>query len=285
MSAEIVSGTAIADKILKRIKGRARHLPIKPHLAVVLVGSDRASLTYIRKKQEAAERVGVGFTLYRFPESLAEEDLIAELRQIQAGNLSGIIVQLPLPAGLDKRLILNELKSDLDVDYLSWESLGKLVIGENQLVPPTPGAVLEILKQHKVNLTGKHVVVVGVGDLIGKPLCNLLMQLPVTLSVCNKQTKNLKAITLQADVLVTGVGKRNLIRGSMIKPGAVVIDAGVSFAGKKLYGDVNFAEASRVASLLTPTPGGVGPVTVAKLLENTVLAAENKARGGTVAKL
>jgi len=145
-----------------------------------------------------------------------------------------------------------------------------LVIGENPLVPPTPGAILEILDYHKINIKGKHVVLVGQGDLIGKPLSNLLIQMPVTLTVCGRETKNLAEFTKQADILITGVGKANLIRANMVKKGVVVVDAGVSFKGKKMFGDVDFEEVSRVAKLITPTPGGVGPLTVAKLLENTV---------------
>lgn len=267
----IVDGNAIASQILTRLGKQIQSLGLRPHLAVVLVGSDPASQTYIRKKQEAAESIGVKFSLYKFPETITTDELIAELHQIQSQSLSGIIVQLPLPATIDKRLALNELDPEIDVDYLSWESLGKLVIGENQLVPPTPGAILEVLNFHKVPLKGKHVVLVGQGELIGKPLANILIQMPVTLTVCGRETKNLSDFTKQADILITGVGKAGLISGSMVKPGVVVVDAGVSFKGKKMFGDVKFEEVSKIASLMTPTPGGVGPITVAKLLENVVL--------------
>ena len=156
------------------------------------------------------------------------------------------------------------------MDFLTWESLGKLVIGENVLIPPSPGAVLEILNYYHVDLKGKDIVLVGMGDLIGKPLTNLFLHMPVTLTTCNKDTKNLDEVTRSADILITGVGKANLIRGDMVKKGAVVIDAGVSFEGDRMLGDINFEEVAKVASLITPTPGGVGPITVAKLLENTV---------------
>ena len=272
----IVDGKKIANQILKRLKSQVSKMKVKPHLAVVLVGSDRPSETYVRNKQLAAEAVGVKFSLHKFPESVSAEKLIQSIRKIQKEQLSGIIVQLPLPKKFDKKRILNELDPNLDVDCLSWVSLGKLVIHDNSLVPPSPGAVLEILKQHQVNLTGKHIVLVGQGDLIGKPLTNILIHMPVTLTTCNKETRNLSEITKTADVLITGVGKYNLIRADMIKPGAVVIDAGVSFHQGKMYGDTNFEEVSKKASLITPTPGGVGPITVAKLLENTVLIAANK---------
>ena len=267
----IVDGKIIADKILARLKRTVSKMPAKPYLAVVLVGQDAASMTYVRKKQAAARGIGVRFALYEYPQSISTFSLVRNLKQIQSRPLSGIIVQLPLPPGIDKQAVLNALKPSLDVDYLSWESLGKLVIGENRLVPPTPGAILEILKQYKISLQGQHVVLVGAGNLIGKPLANILIQLPLTLTVCSKESKNLTQLTRQADILITGAGQAQLIRGSMVKKGAVVIDAGVSFKGKKIFGDVHFQEVSKVARLITPTPGGVGPITVAKLLENTVL--------------
>lgn len=266
----IANGSEISDQILENLKAKIKAGGLKPVLAVVLVGNDPASQTYVRKKQEAAESIGVGFLLYRFPAKISTEDLMAEIKRIQTQRLSGIIIQLPLPAHLDRRRVLNVLNPEIDVDYLSWESLGKLVIGENSLVPPTPGAILEILNYYKVPLKGKHVVLVGQGELIGKPLANILIQMPVTLTVCGKETKNLSFFTKQADILITGVGKANLIRGSMVKKGVVVVDAGVSFRGKKMFGDVAFEEVSKKASLITPTPYGVGPITVAKLLENTV---------------
>jgi methylenetetrahydrofolate dehydrogenase (NADP+)/methenyltetrahydrofolate cyclohydrolase len=270
----IVNGNQIASQILTKLKLRIKQRHLKPHLAVVMVGTNPASLTYVRKKLAAAVGIGMKCSLFKFPSKISTAKLIVELHRIQKQKLSGIIVQLPLPKAIDKRQVLNQLDPELDVDYLSWEALGKLVIGENPLVPPTPGAILEVLKYHKIPLAGKHIVLVGQGDLIGKPLANLLLQLPVTLTVCSKGTKNLSVFTKQADILITGVGQANLIRGSMVKKGVIVVDAGVSFQGKRIFGDVNFAEVSKVASIITPTPGGIGPITVAKLLENTVLNAK-----------
>lgn len=266
----IVDGKTIAEKLLKKLKGQIQNLGLRPHLAVVLVGNDKPSETYVRKKQEAAKETGIRFSLYKFPAGIQEGKLISEIKKIQRQSLSGLIVQLPLPKKLDKRKILNVLDPEIDVDFLTWESLGKLVIGENILVPPSPAAILEILKYYRISLPGKHIVLVGQGDLIGKPLTNLLMHLPVTLTTCNKDTKNLAEITRKADILICGVGKANLIRARMVKKGAVVIDAGVSFVGRKMHGDVDFQKVSKIASLITPTPGGVGPITVAKLLQNVV---------------
>jgi len=271
----IVNGSDIASRILSKLKSRLVKVKNKPALAVVLVGSDPASFTYVKKKQEAATAIGVKFNLFHFPASIGTQGLIRKLREIQKQSWNGIIVQLPLPRGINKAMVLNELGSSVDVDFLTWESLGKLVIGENVLVPPTPGAILEILSQHKIKLDGQHVVMVGAGNLIGKPLANILVHLPITLTICSKSSKNLGQLTRQADILITGVGQAGLIRGNMVKRGAIVIDAGVSFRGKKMFGDVKFDEVAKVASIITPTPGGVGPITVAKLLENVVLNTKN----------
>lgn len=272
----IVNGNDIANKILNRLADQIRKQNLRPHLAVVLVGDDQPSATYVRKKQEAAEALGVRFSLYKFPATIKQEKLIAQIKQIQEQKLSGIIIQLPLPKSLDKKRVLNALNSEIDVDFLTWESLGKLVIADNALVPPSPGAILEILSYYKVPLRGKHIVLVGQGDLIGKPLTNLFIHMPVTLTTCNKDTKNLGEITRKADILISGVGKARLIKANMVKKDAVVIDAGVSFEGRKMHGDVDFDPVSKVASLITPTPGGVGPITVAKLLENVVENSKSK---------
>lgn len=272
----IVDGKKIANNILNRLKREVSRMKRAPVLAVVLVGDDKPSKAYIKHKEVAAGEVGIKFLLYKFPSSISQELLISKIRGIQNQALDGIIIQLPLPDKFDKKKILNELKPEIDVDCLSWVSLGKLVIHDNNLVPPSPGAVLEILKFYKVNLKGKHIVLVGQGDLIGKPLTNILIHMPVTLTTCNKETKNLGKITREADILITGVGKYNLIKPDMVKKGAVVIDAGVSFKNGKMFGDLDFARVSKKASIVTPTPGGVGPITVAKLLENTVSIAKSK---------
>jgi methylenetetrahydrofolate dehydrogenase (NADP+)/methenyltetrahydrofolate cyclohydrolase len=272
----IVDGKKISLEILKKLKNKVSKMKQKPHLAVILVGEDKASETYVKNKQTAALEVGIRFSLYKYPEKIDEEKLVQSIKEIQKKDLDGIIVQLPLPKKFDKKKILNALDPAVDVDCLSWVSLGKIMVNEHNLVPPSPGAILEILNHYKIDLKGKHVVIVGQGDLIGKPLTNILVHLPVTLSICNKETKNLSQMTKQADILITGVGKQNLISANMLKPGVVVIDAGVSFSKGKIYGDINFDEVAKVASLVTPTPGGVGPITVAKLLENTVSIAETK---------
>jgi len=272
----IVDGKKIASGILDRLAAEVRGMKRKPVLAVVLVGDDKPSIAYVRNKQQAAQKVGIKFLLYKFSASISEEELIRKIRGIQLQTLDGIIVQLPLPPKFDKKKVLNQLNPDIDVDCLSWVSLGKLVIHDNNLVPPSPAAVLEIFKYYKIQLKGKHLVLVGQGDLIGKPLTNILIHMPVTLTTCNKETRNLSSITKQADILITGVGKYNLIKAPMVKTSAVVIDAGVSFKNGKMHGDIDFNNVAKKARLVTPTPGGVGPITVAKLLENTVAIAKMK---------
>jgi methylenetetrahydrofolate dehydrogenase (NADP+)/methenyltetrahydrofolate cyclohydrolase len=273
----IVDGKKIANGILINLKQQVSQMNRKPHLAVVLVGDDKASATYVRHKQLAAEFVGIRFTLHKFSSDLSQEKLIENIKTIQNPDLDGLIIQLPLPKKFDKKKVLNVLDPSIDVDCLTWVSLGKLVIHDNNLVPPSPGAVLEILKHYKIDWKGKHVVLVGQGDLIGKPLTNIFIHEPVTLTTCNKQTKDLIKFTKAADILITGVGKPRLIKSNMVKKGAVVIDAGVSFVRGKISGDVDFKNVIKVAKLITPVPGGVGPITVAKLLENTVALAKTKA--------
>ena len=275
----IVDGKKIAQEILDNLKIRVEKLRqngVEIKLGVVLVGGDKPSQTYVRNKGKACEKVGIEFQLYNYSAEIETKELIAEVQKIQKdNNLSGLIIQLPLPGHIVTKKVINYIKPEIDVDCLTFFNLGKLLIGKNEFRPPTPGAIMEILNHHQIDLNGKYVTLVGRGELIGKPLANILFHEEVTFSVCNKSTKRLEDFTLNADVVISGVGKHNLITGKMIKPGAVVIDAGTSFVDGKMYGDLEFDSVAEVASLVTPTPGGVGPITVAKLLENTVTVAES----------
>ncbi len=281
--AVVVNGREIADHILATLKLRVETLKQKnrtPLLAVVVVGDDKSSHTYIRKKGEAAEALGIRFLKFEFPAGTSQQQLIGELERIQSEQpVSGIILQLPVPEELwpHTREIVSHIALDVDVDCLSYAALGRVLMHESRFTPPTPGAILEVLNHHQVPLEGKEVCLVGRGDLIGKPLAGLLMHQPVTLTVCGHATGDLARYTRTADIVITGVGKKDLVRGDMLKPGAVVIDAGVSFFDGKMYGDIHYESVAAVASLVTPTPGGVGPITVAKLLQNTVQSAEYQA--------
>lgn len=274
----VVNGNKIASQILRRLAQQViilKKKKINPKLGVILVGQDRPSQTYVKKKEEACQQVGIDFILRKYSTRISTKKLINELKKIQKENkLTGLIVQLPLPKHINTNDVLQYIDPRIDVDCLNETNLGRLISGSYQIEPPTPGAILEILRFYKINFISKKIVLVGAGSLIGRPLANLLFLQQATVTVCNKTTKNIKKITREADILISGVGKYNLIRGSMVKKGVKVIDAGVSFYRNKMYGDINFEEIKKKASLITPTPGGVGPITVAKLVENVVKSAK-----------
>lgn len=272
-----IDGKSIAEKILVQTEKRVKNLKkrgIAPRLAVVLVGNDKPSETYVRKKAEAAKRVGIDFALHRFPLSIKKNDLIAEIKTIQKRKkLSGMIIQLPLPERLYVPEVMNAVDPRIDVDCLTNENIGKLVMNTQTIVPPTPGAVMSILDTLKIDVAGKNVTIVGMGALVGKPLAIMMANARASVTTCNSATKNIEKKCRAADILISGVGKKNLIRGDMIRRGAIVIDTGISFEGG-MHGDVNMDEVMRKAGYVTPTPGGVGPITVARLLWNTALCAE-----------
>jgi len=273
---KLINGKKIAQKIKQKTAQRVACLKkqgVTPKLAVILVGEDKPSQTYVRKKGKAAQKVGMNFDLYELDEKIKEEDLIAKINEIQNDpNLSGIIVQLPLPEHLYTTNILNTIKPELDIDCLTDVNLGKLVMKTNYMVPPTPGAVMSILHELGMkDLSRKNVVIIGVGALVGKPLAVMMMNERASVTTCNSKTKDTKEKCLVADIIVTGVGKKDLLRGDMVKEGAVVIDTGVCFEDDQIYGDVNVKEVLEKAAYVTPTPGGVGPITVARLLWNTTI--------------
>ncbi|MFA5075871.1 MAG: tetrahydrofolate dehydrogenase/cyclohydrolase catalytic domain-containing protein [Patescibacteria group bacterium] len=274
----VADGKKIAAEILADLKKRVALLNeqgIEVSLAVVLVGEDKPSQTYVRNKGKACAEVGINFLLYEFPTTITTEALIGQIQKIQTENkLSGLIVQLPLPAHIASKKVINCINPEVDVDCLTFFNLGKLLFNQSTVLPPTPSAMLEFLKYHQIDWIGKYVVMLGRGELIGKPLSSMLAHEPVTLSICNRSTPDLSVFTKNADIIFTGVGKHNLLTGEMIREGAVVIDAGVCFVDGQMYGDIEFETVNKKASLVTPTPGGVGPVTVAKLLANTVRVAE-----------
>lgn len=277
--AKIVSGKLIAQAIYKRLEKKVAVLKkknITPKLGVVLVGGDLPSQTYVRRKGQAASNLKIDFLLKKYSASISTQNLIKEINKLQQKKykLTGLIVQLPLPKKINTGKVLEAVNAKIDVDCLTQVNLGKLITGTYRVKPPTPDAILEILKFHQINLKGANVVIVGAGHLIGRPLTNLLFHELATITVCNICTKNLSAITQKADIIITGVGRHNLLTGKMIKKGAVVVDAGVSFVDGKMYGDIDFESVVKKAKLVTPTPGGVGPLTVAKLIENTVKCAE-----------
>jgi methylenetetrahydrofolate dehydrogenase (NADP+) / methenyltetrahydrofolate cyclohydrolase len=269
-----IDGKQIAHKILDQAKRRAERLQVKPTLAVIMVGNNLASAKYVARKAQAAEYVGIDFYLHRFPENATTAQLVEEVLRLQMRN-DAVVVQLPLPKHVEAQQVLDAIKPEKDADCLSSSALGRVVRGNALILPPTASSIVEILKTKKVLLKGKHVVVVGQGELVGKPVASMLLNEAVTLTVCGLGTKNLIDYTKQADILVLGAGKPGLIKAAMVKKGVVVIDAGTTMIKGKLVGDVDFNTVSKKAKYITPTPGGVGPITVAKLLDNVVTLAEH----------
>lgn len=274
----IIDGKKLASKIEKSTAKEVAILKTKgivPKLAVILVGNDKPSQTYINRKKEAAERIGIDFALYQFPKNISKDDLISNLKKIQEDKkLTGLIVQLPLPERLYNSEVLNSINPAIDVDCLTDSNIGKLVMETNHIEPPTPWAVIKTLKEIKFNLKGKNITIVGTGALVGKPLSIMLVNELASVTTCNIHTQDLKKKCLEADAIISAVGKQNLITKDMVKKNAVVIDTGIVYVDGKMHGDVDFQNVSKKTSFITPTPGGIGPITVAKLLLNTVTCAK-----------
>lgn len=276
----IIDGKKIAQEIKNNIQSRVEILRangIVPLLGVVLVGENKASQTYIQRKKEAAESVGIEFKLFQFEEKIEEKILIEEIKRIQKeNNFSGLIIQLPLPEQLYTPNVLNCIDPSIDVDCLTHENLGKLFIKAHYVTPPTPQAVMSALESLNIDLKGKDVAVVGVGALVGKPLAIMLMNERASVTTINSITKNATEKCKNADIIVTGVGKKNVLTADMVHQNSIVIDTGFVFEDGKLMGDVDFAAIAPIVQAITPTPGGIGPITVAHLLQNTVICAEAK---------
>lgn len=274
--AEIIDGNKIAAEILKDLTLQLRSgKKFQPRLVVVLAGENPASLSYIKIKQKKAEEIGITIEVKKYPEDIPQQELQNEIWEAgREGN--GIIVQLPLPAHMDKQAVLDTIPPELDVDCLTAANKQRLIEGkEIWFVPPAAGAVLQILDYHKVDLKDKHVLLVGSGDLVGKPLASLLLHRGVNFKIANRYTENLADLAKNADVIITGAGKPGLVTGEMVKQNSVIIDAGTTGSGEgEITGDVDFESVKGKASLIAPVPGGVGPVTVAMLLANVLRAAQ-----------
>jgi len=271
---KIINGKQIANEILEEVKTKIAQLDFKPKLAVIFVGDDKPSQTYVRRKQEAAKYAGIDFEIYSFPTNIEKEKLVKNIKDIQKKekNIRGMIVQLPLPEPLFTPEVLDAVNSDIDVDCLTNTNIGKLVMKTADFSPPTPQAVLEIFKSINLDVKGKNITIVGAGALVGKPLSIMLLNKQATVTTCNEHTRDLKKILKKSDIIVSAVGKKDLIRKSMLKKNVIIIDTGIAFANNKMYGDVNFEEAVKKAKFITPTPGGVGPMTIAMLMKNTLTA-------------
>jgi len=286
MTAKILDGNVLSAKLRESLRHRAAELAAqacRPGLAVILVGENPASQVYVRNKIRACEAVGVHSEKYEFSADASPKEVLARIAALNADpKIHGILVQLPLPAHFDESEVLEAIDAEKDVDGFHAENVGLLAQGSPRFISCTPYGVMEMLAAENVSLRGKEVVVVGRSNIVGKPMALLLIGASATVTVCHSQTRDLAFHTRRADVLIAAVGKPKMITGGMIKPGAVVIDVGINrlTAGPdagKLCGDVDFESAKEVASLITPVPGGVGPMTITMLLANTIESAQRAA--------
>lgn len=277
MTAQIIDGKALANTIKQRLKQEVEVLQaqgIRPALSVILVGNDPASQVYIRNKEKACQNAGIVSEVLRLPEQTTQAELLEKLQE-RNGNpaVHGILVQLPLPSHIKADLILNTIRPEKDVDGFHPVNMGKLLAGQPGSVPCTPAGILELIKTTGVPIKGKEAVVIGRSNIVGKPAMVLLLREHATVTVCHSHTVNLPEVARRADILVVAIGKARMVDKSFVKPGAIVIDVGINDEAGKMVGDVYFDEVKDVAGWITPVPGGVGPMTIAMLLQNTLAAA------------
>lgn len=282
MSAQIIDGQAVAARVRGEIAAETSEFTartgITPHLAAVLVGDDPASSVYVRNKQRACEKAGLRSSLFKLAADRTEADLLQLVHKLNADpEVHGILVQLPLPKHIHETAVLDAVDPLKDVDCFHPFNVGLLVQGRPRFLPCTPHGCQRLLVEYNVRTSGAHAVVLGRSEIVGKPMTLLLMQkglaADATVTVCHSRTADLPSITRQADILVAAIGRPNFVTAEMVKPGAVVIDVGINRVGDKLVGDVQFETVKEVASAITPVPGGVGPMTIAMLLKNTLTAA------------
>jgi len=282
-TAKIIDGNALSAQLRADVARRTSVLKargVTPGLAVVLVGDNQASQVYVRNKVKACSDAGLHSVLERYPATLSEADLLSRIHALNSdSSIHGILVQLPLPAHIDANKVIESISPAKDVDGFHVASAGALMVGQPGFWACTPYGCMKMLESIGFDLRGKHAVVIGRSNIVGKPMAMMLLQKNATVTVCHSATKDLKAMTLQADLIVAAVGKRNVLTADMVKPGAVVIDVGMNRNDEgKLCGDVDYAGVSGVASYITPVPGGVGPMTITMLLVNTLEAAERLAQ-------
>jgi len=282
MSGIVIDGKKTAAAIREQIKEETERLfrqtGVKPGLAVVLVGDNPASQVYVRNKERACTEVGMYSEVHRLPESTTQDELLRLIARLgEDDRIHGILVQLPLPGHIDEKAVIAAIPPHKDVDGFHPVSVGNMVIGDECLLPCTPAGIIELIKREGLEFAGKHAVVVGRSNIVGKPVAMLLLQENATVTICHSRTKDLASVTKQADVLVVAIGRPNMIKREHVKPGAVVIDVGVNrLPNGKLAGDVDFEDVKEVAGYITPVPGGVGPMTITMLLMNTLQSAKRK---------
>ena len=278
---KILDGKAVSLKVKESVKVRADELKkfgVEPTLAVVLVGEDKASQTYVRAKEKACNEYGIKSVAHRLSENTTQNELLALINVLNLDDsIHGILVQLPLPKHIDTNVVLAAIDPRKDVDGFHAVNVGKLVSGLDGFVPCTPLGVMEILKEYGIDVAGLNAVVIGRSNIVGKPMANLLLNASATVTVTHSKTTNLKEICKNADLIVAAIGKPFFLKTDMVKDGAVVVDVGINrLDDGRLVGDVDFDEVAPKCSYITPVPGGVGPMTIAMLLNNTILAAQAK---------
>ena len=278
---KILDGKAVSLKVKESVKVRADELKkfgVEPTLAVVLVGEDKASQTYVRAKEKACNEYGIKSVAHRLSENTTQNELLALINVLNLDDsIHSILVQLPLPKHIDTNVVLAAIDPRKDVDGFHAVNVGKLVSGLDGFVPCTPLGVMEILKEYGIDVAGLNAVVIGRSNIVGKPMANLLLNASATVTVTHSKTKNLKEICKNADLIVAAIGKPFFLKADMVKDGAVVVDVGINrLDDGRLVGDVDFEEVAPKCSYITPVPGGVGPMTIAMLLNNTILAAQAK---------
>lgn len=279
--AKILSGKTVSARVKDELKKEVEELSQhgkQTGLAVVLVGEDSASKVYVKNKEKACEEIGIYSEVHRLPENTTEEELLNLINELNENDkIDGILVQLPLPKHLDDKVIIDNIKPEKDVDAFHPSNVGKIMIGDYDFLPCTPAGIMELIHESGVDVDGKTCVVIGRSNIVGKPMSMLLLHENGTVTTCHSHTKNLTEVTKNAEILVAAVGIPKFVKADMVKPGAVVIDVGMDRdENGKLCGDVDFNEVEPVAGAITPVPGGVGPMTIAMLMRNTVTASKKK---------
>ncbi|MCQ2634970.1 bifunctional methylenetetrahydrofolate dehydrogenase/methenyltetrahydrofolate cyclohydrolase FolD [Helicobacter pylori] len=282
----LLDGQVLAYNIEKDLKNKIQIITAQTHkrpkLAVILVGKDPASITYVNMKIKACQRVGMDFDLKTLQEDITEAELLSLIKDYNTDqNISGILVQLPLPRHIDSKIVLEAIDPNKDVDGFHPLNIGKLCTQKESFLPATPMGVMRLLKHYHIGIKGKDVAIIGASNIIGKPLSMLMLNAGASVSVCHILTKDISFYTQNADIVCVGVGKPDLIKASMLKKGAVVVDIGINHLNDgRIVGDVDFTNAQKVAGFITPVPKGVGPMTIVSLLENTLIAFEKQQRKG-----
>jgi methylenetetrahydrofolate dehydrogenase (NADP+)/methenyltetrahydrofolate cyclohydrolase len=281
VTANLMDGKALSKEKREKMKQDVEELKaagVTPGLAVLLVGNNPASRSYVKGKQKACAEVGVNSVIKELPESISEESLLSEIERLNHDNsIHGILVQLPLPNQINELAIIEKISPEKDVDGFHPINIGRMVTGKDAFLPCTPAGIIELVKAKNIDICGKHVVIIGRSNIVGKPVGQLFLRENATVTICHSKTSNMKQYTKQADILVAAIGKPGFVTADYIREGAVVIDVGINrLPSGKLVGDVLFDEVKELASFITPVPGGVGPMTITMLLHNTIQSARKK---------